>query len=176
MQETKEKQQSTLTPRQEQILTAEIRDRKRLPVRVIAKRLGINPATYFRNLKKINVSDWKERQKERLKSLGDLALANIIHNLEKGNYDAGRDWFNKFAHLYTDQLDVVGRMQTMSDDELVIGMKTAILTALQDKAGKGRKSLPKPKESSGEAESNGLEPCEVIEEEKSVEFNGEGLA
>ena len=150
MQQVIEKEEITLTPRQEKILTAEIRDRKSKPVREIARKLGINPATYYRNLKKINVPDWRERQKERLKGLGDLVLANIIYNIEKGNYDAGKDWMNKFAHLYTDQVDIVGKMQGMSDDELVKKIETAILTARAQRKAKELKAegqaLNQPKE------------------------------
>jgi len=175
-----------LTARQIAILDHQLTKPKRasgkMSVNSALKRIGISSRTYYKDLKKINVSDWKERQKERLKQLGDLAIANIIYNLEKGNYDAGRDWMNKFAHLYTDQIDVVGRMQSMSDDELVTGMKTAILTALQDKAkNKGIKGLPEPKKSLGEAENGSGRHCRgdisdrvTIHEER--EFDGRGIA
>jgi len=171
MQRVQEKKETTLTPRQEKILTAEIKERKTKSVRQIAKKLGIDRATYYRNLKKIgNVSDWKERQVERLKGLEHLVFAGLLANIEKGNYDAIRDWYLKFAHLFTDQLDIVGRMQSMSDDELIEKAKTAIMTAVKQKKLEG-KALGKPKELNG----GHVESSEGIVEDK-TEFNGEGLA
>jgi len=184
MQEIKEEKEVELSPTQLKVLEAEFTKKivgKRKSIEEIVKKLGINPATYYRNLKKINISDWRERQKARLKELGDLVIANIIYNLQKGNYDAGKDWMNKFAHLYTDQIDVVGRMQSMSDDELVDGMKNAIMTALQNKAKKS-KALPEPKkpgsgaENSSEGHSGEDISNMVTVKEDQPDFDGRGIA
>ena len=133
-----EKVKVDLTPRQLKILESELTKPSKATgkqtVEAVAKKLGIGRTTYYKDLKKAgNVQDWRERQVTRLKNLEHIAIAGLLANIEKGNYDAIRDWYLKFAHLFTDQIDIVGKIQALSYDELVDKAKTAIMTAIEQK-------------------------------------------
>ena len=173
MQQTKPEKTVELTPTQLKILESELtKPRKatgKQTVQAVARRLGINRTTYYRNLKKINNSDWKERQVERLKKLEGVVFAGLLHNIEKGNYDAIRDWYLRFAHLFTDRLEL-SPVQGMSDEELVEKAKVAILTAI------AQKKLVKEKPVLLEQDKQGDDPCPESELETKPDFDGQGVA
>lgn len=145
----KQKVELDLTPRQLKVLESELtKPRKatgKQTVEAVAKKLGIGRSTYYADLKKAgNIQDWRDRQVSRLKKLDTVAFAGLLVNLEKGNYDAIRDWYLKFAHLYTDKIEV-SSVHGISDEELVEKARQAILTAIAQREVKSKELRAKNK-------------------------------
>lgn len=160
--------ESELTPRQLKILESELTKPRKATgqqtVEAISKKLGICRATYYKDLKKAgNIQDWHERQVTRLKKLEHVVFAGLLANIEKGNYDAIRDWYLKFAHLFTDRVEV-SAIQGMSDQELVENAKTAIMTAIAEKTQKRLTAISTEK-------SDKISP-----DSGKPEFDGQGIA
>lgn len=108
-------------------------------VQQIATTMGVHRATIYRTMKPVLAADseWRDTERDNIKSFLGLTNANIATNLERGNLEAAKLVLKVLGFL-TDELKVSGSIeQKLSDQEITDKAKQVILEVIQEAKTKG---------------------------------------